>query len=49
MIKPGLVRYLVSPGKRHNPGGNTLHLGNLEAVNARLQSAPAFSVRSMHI
>lgn len=42
-------RRLVSLDKRHNPGGNTLYLRNLEAVNARLQSAPAFSVRGMHI
>lgn len=42
-------RQLVSLDGRHNPGGNTLYLRNLEAAHARLQAAPAFSVRGMHI
>jgi FkbM family methyltransferase len=42
-------RRLVSLDNRHNQGGNTLYIRNPEAVNARLQTAPAFTVRGMHI
>lgn len=42
-------RKLISLDNKHNPGGNTLYLRNIEAVNARLQSAPVFSVRNRHI
>ncbi len=42
-------RKLVSLDNRHNQGGNTLYIRNPEAVNARLQTAPAFTVRGMHI
>lgn len=42
-------RTLVSLDKQHNPGGNTLYLRNLDAVIARLQTAPTFTVRGMHI
>lgn len=42
-------RKLVSLDNRHNLRGNTLYIRNPDAVNARLQSAPAFTVRGMRI
>lgn len=42
-------RKLVSLDNRHNLRGNTLYIRNPDAVNARLQTAPAFTVRDMRI
>lgn len=42
-------RKLVSLDKRHNLRGNTLYIRNPDAVNARLLTAPAFTVRDMCI
>jgi hypothetical protein len=44
-----LDRKLISLNHKHNPGGNTLYIRNPEVVNARLHSAPSFTVRNMHI
>lgn len=42
-------RKLVSLDSRHNTGGNTLYIRNYEAVNARLQTSPSFTVRGIRI
>jgi FkbM family methyltransferase len=44
-----LDRKLISLNHKHNPGGNTLYIRNPEVVNARLHTAPSFTVRNMHI